>query len=250
MSWSQHFVCSREWRYCILHRALATKPPTNIDYKENSQTNGYSALMLGAKAGNLQIVKILVEKGADTEIKNKNGFTALMLAASNNSLACMKVLLHGGANIEAKCNYGITSLMYAATSNRIEALKLLLDFGASTEAINDGGSTALMKAAEKGNIEALNVLLSWGADLDTTNFQKFCNYVARQTKKDCFLCLVRHGADVNLTKRTWYRWLRLYEGKPEVAENARNIWDSTPLHMSIYRPINCTCFLKMYEDRG
>ena len=235
-----------------LRRALAAKPPINIDCKGKlNQTNGYSALMLGAKAGNLQIVKILVEKGADTEIKNKNGFTALMLAASNNNLACMMVLLLGGANIEARCNYGITSLMYAATSNRIEALKLLLDFGASTEAINDGGSTALMKAAEKGNIEALDVLLSRGADLDTANFQgnSAIMCAARQTKKDCFLCLVRHGADVNLTNKNMVSVASAYmKENPEVAENARNIWDSTPLHMSIY--LNDKLYLFSQNVRG
>ena len=222
-----------------LRRALKSgKPDINVNARgKHNQTSGYSALMLSSKFNKLDCVKLLIEEGASTEIRNKNGFTALMLAAANNNLACMEVLLSAGANIEAKDNYGITSLMYAATGNRIEALKLLLDWGALTESIHDGGSTALMKASEKGNIGAVDVLLSRGADIDAKDFQgnSAIMLAARQMKKECFQYLIRQGADVSLTNKKMLPVASTFlKENPDIQEIITKIWNNSPLHISIY----------------
>jgi ankyrin repeat protein len=57
-----------------------------------------------------EVVKVLLEKGADIEAKDEDGQTSLMWASYRGYSEVVELLLENGANIEAKDNRGKTAL--------------------------------------------------------------------------------------------------------------------------------------------
>jgi len=76
-------------------------------------------------------VKLLLEKGAELETKDKEySRTPLSHAAENRHEAVVKLLLEKGAELETKSNSGRPPLSYAAGNGHEAVVKLLLEKGA------------------------------------------------------------------------------------------------------------------------
>ena len=83
------------------------------DVNTNAENNGWKALSWASFKGCTEIVKLLLENGADMEAKDNYGETALMLAARWGYVKAVKVLLEYGADVDSKSKYGFTALQYA-----------------------------------------------------------------------------------------------------------------------------------------
>ena len=80
-----------------------------LDYGKNSinwyrSVNGRTALHKAAHEGHTACIGILLDRGADVEIKTNRGNTALLVAAQQGHIACIGVLLDRGADTERKTN--------------------------------------------------------------------------------------------------------------------------------------------------
>lgn len=64
--------------------------------------SGYTALMLASQRGNVEIVQLLLEHGARTDMVSPLGQTALILAALNNHPPVVKLLLDWGSQKDFK----------------------------------------------------------------------------------------------------------------------------------------------------
>jgi ankyrin repeat protein len=77
--------------------------------------------MLAAQYGDdksLQIVRALIEAGADLDIQSNDGWTALAIAAANGCVNNLKVLIEAGADLDR-------AIKWATENNKAEALKTL-----------------------------------------------------------------------------------------------------------------------------
>ena len=74
--------------------------------------------------GDLETVKKFIEYGADVN-EISNGMTPLMIAARYNKVEIIKLLLSKGAHVNKKDEKGFTALKYAELSNANEAIQLL-----------------------------------------------------------------------------------------------------------------------------
>lgn len=101
--------------------------------------NGDSALMVAAFKGNRDAVVALLDKGAEP---NRPGWTALHYAASVGNLDIIRLLLEKSAYIDAEAPNKTTPLMMAARGGHADAMKLLLEEGADASLRNDLGMTA------------------------------------------------------------------------------------------------------------
>ncbi len=90
-------------------------------------------------------LNLLIQKGAKTDIADINGQTPLMKAVNTN-IEIVKTLIENGADINAKDNHGTSVLMYAATLGKLEIrdkmIMFLINSGANIQAKNNEGNTA------------------------------------------------------------------------------------------------------------
>ena len=70
----------------------------------------------------------------------------------------VKLLIDGGANIEAPIGYGVRPLMLAAGYGETAVVEALLQAGADVLAQNEGGYTALMMVKQKHYVDVVNLL--------------------------------------------------------------------------------------------
>ena len=97
-------------------------------------TYGRTPLWWAAEKGHEAVVKLLLEKGADVESKDRYyGQTPLSWAAEKGHEAVVKLLLEKGADVESKDEYGRTPLWWAAEKGHEAVVKLLLEKGADVE---------------------------------------------------------------------------------------------------------------------
>ena len=126
-----------------------------------------TALIIAVESRNEQIVKLLLENGADLHLPARLGLkrTALQQACEIGSYKMVKLLLEHNANANEEPAYsgGATALQLAAISGSIKIVELLLSHGALVHAnpAKWGGRTAFEGAAEHGCVEMLRVL--WDA---------------------------------------------------------------------------------------
>ena len=110
-----------------------------------------------------------------TEKKDAEGKTPLLSAALHGDIEGVRLLLDKGANVKARDMFGRTPLI-AATATwdgpmdcSVEIVRLLLDHGADVNAQNHNGRTALMEALGKWQFERqremVELLLSCKPDL-------------------------------------------------------------------------------------
>ena len=127
---------------------------------------GNTALHIASREGRLDVVRYLVEQGADVNSLNAENYTTLHMAAHWGTPEVVEYLLDHQADRDAVTMYGDTSLRRAALSGRTETVKVLLARGAPIDQASSGnGFTALHNAAHGGHLETVKYLLEVGADI-------------------------------------------------------------------------------------
>ena len=112
-------------------------------------------------------VQAELAKGTDLAAANRDGATALHLAVTTADPQVVRLLLNEGANPGAKDDYGVTVLHYAVSSQRgkdADVIGLLLDAGADAAAVDEYGRTVLHFVSSLLTEEAMRELLEAGAD--------------------------------------------------------------------------------------
>ena len=109
---------------------------------------------------------MLLEKGALVDIPcNRSRISALMVASQNGHVEVVKLLLEKGAQIDDDGDRGRSPLMLASQEGHNKVVKLLLEKGAQVNIYRDRVS-ALMIASQNGHGETVKLLLEKGALID------------------------------------------------------------------------------------
>lgn len=140
---------------------LLLKDGASVDAQSQS---GATALIWAAT--DLGKVRLLIEHGANVNLATKRRRTALMVAAmSDPSAQIVKLLIEKGADLKAVDFLKTTPLRAAALGNDTETIRLLIDAGVDVNAADLPGISPLMMAAGwNGNTRAVQLLLAKGAN--------------------------------------------------------------------------------------
>ena len=97
-----------------------------------------SEIEKGDKA-NLNLVRDLIELGANLEWQDEDGWTALYECAWHNYLEIARMLIDAGADVNIQDNVGWTALHYCARWNHPEIARMLIDSGADKTIPSNSG---------------------------------------------------------------------------------------------------------------
>ncbi|MDX1959089.1 MAG: ankyrin repeat domain-containing protein [Leptospiraceae bacterium] len=102
----------------------------NINERDTFQKK-FTALMVAAREGDLELAKYLVQKGADVNAVTRDGHTALMYACYNRFPEIVKLLVENGADVNQKSSQGHTAISEASLEHSKEIISYLKLKGAN-----------------------------------------------------------------------------------------------------------------------
>lgn len=92
----------------------------NPDLANQRDVRGFSPLIMATYAGTEEMVKILLERGAEVNAQDANGNTALMGVAFKGKIDIAKLLVSFGADSQLRNHNGDTAYDFAIKYNQQE----------------------------------------------------------------------------------------------------------------------------------
>ena len=202
------------------------------------------------------ITRLLLERGADPNARQKNKDLPLHVAAYKGRLEIAQLLLDQGANTDAENKDGETPLHrvsygeYSSQELGVGIARLLLERGADPNARQESKCIPLHWAAYKGRFEIAQVLLDHGANPNAENNNGATplhlvsqgEYSSQARGVGISRLLLERGVDPNARQKN--KWIPLhwaaYMGRLEIVQllldhsanpNAENEDGETPLHL-------------------
>ncbi len=161
--------------------------------------------------GNINTVKLLLDHGADINIKNKYNETVIYLVLTRtpltNNYDLIKLLLNEGANINIK-NVDDDFCLAAACRScdndyKLSIVELLLKYGADVNMTNTYYETTIMQIYKNKNIYVLQItelLFRYGAKINVQNrigmaTLDYALYLKKKIRMDVVILLLLNGAN-------------------------------------------------------
>ncbi|CAF2911769.1 unnamed protein product [Rotaria sp. Silwood2] len=134
-------------------------------------TDGVTALLTAVVLRNFDMVKLLIENGAEVNTVNNYGATPLHVASSLGRADIVKYLIEEAQGDISRVNKGnVTCLNIAGHCGHLELMKYLLQQpNIDVNHQSHNGYTTLHWAVERNNIEIIKLLLSYNARIDIKN---------------------------------------------------------------------------------
>ncbi len=164
-----------------------------------AKSSPYDRLMGAIERGDAEAVKAELDKGTNPNNLPPaidEPIAPMCAAAQGGNLEIVQLLLDRGADINSGDSWDYNPLEVAATNNRIQVMELLLARGASVNDSGNGGSDSLWRAAVGGNLEAVQCLLAHGANPNTKDGdgQTLLSVVGRPRLRAVATALKKAGA--------------------------------------------------------
>ena len=110
--------------------------------------DGETPLHLASQYEEVEVVRMLIERGADVSAQNKEGETPLHRALEYGNVGVVRMLIESGTDVSAQNKDGMTPLHLASLHRRVEAVRMLIEHGADVAAQNKNGETPLHRASQ------------------------------------------------------------------------------------------------------
>jgi ankyrin repeat protein len=130
---------------------------------------GNAPLQFAAEYGYFDIVKLLIEKGAQVNTTNKFGKTPLHKAACMHNRNTVEHLINNDANPNVQDNEGLTVLQEAVLMGQLEVVKCLIEKDVDIDLVNRAERTALHFAVLKGFEDIVEYLVTAGINVTATD---------------------------------------------------------------------------------
>ncbi|KAK8054800.1 hypothetical protein PG993_000027 [Apiospora rasikravindrae] len=182
------------------------------DLNVNIPHDGKTALDEAVKSRRLEIAEMVLATGADPNIM-VNKQSPLITAIDNGDIQMVNLLLDNGADIDLQVkdewSTGKTALAIAASRENHEVLRALLQRGAQVNCEDPGVWSPLYLAVFHGHLENVKILLEHGAEVDARGreYGSPTPLNAAYSNPEIVTTLLNHNADINYRS---YRGTVLY----------------------------------------
>lgn len=159
---------------------------------------GATSLHYAAKRGDLEIVEMLLQAGADIGVRTKSSSsTPLMTAAEFADVGVVDALIEAGAEVGKTDSYGRTALIRSASRGAVDVVKILLDAGTDPNVVSRAHGAVLHVAAQRGDVSVVELLLACGAKVDVRQSDRGTPLMlaATEGQSACVEILLNAGAD-------------------------------------------------------
>jgi ankyrin repeat protein len=177
-------------------------------------TNEWTLLHEAACKWKLEIVRLLLDCGANPNVENDEGDTPLHLVSRSwqyhpqeRGAGIVRLLLEHSVDVDAREKNGWTSLHWAAFTWRVEIAQVLLDHGANAKLQAERGETALHVVSrgkhnnsQEEGVGTARLLLERGADVNAWDKDGWTSlhFAALEGRVEVAQVLLDHGANAKL----------------------------------------------------
>ncbi|CAI7652798.1 unnamed protein product [Penicillium crustosum] len=164
-----------------------------------SDSCGETPLYIACENGRIEVVRLLLDKGADVHHHNQFGWTPVNTASDEGFSDIVLLLVERGADINFPNQAGEAPLYSASWEGHIEVVRLLLERGADTEVQNESGETSLYVACYNGHLDIVRLLLDKGADVHHLDHEDWTavHIASHKGFLDIVLLLIDRAAEIN-----------------------------------------------------
>ena len=202
-----------------------------------------TSLMVASEMGHVEIVRVLLARGANANTRDHNWWTPLHWASQGGRLEVARLLLDRGADGNTMDKSGRTPLHIASREGRLQNAQLLLEHGASVNAPDKNKRTPLYIALKQECVEVAQLCLEPGADGNTDINQTLVHTASREGRLEVAQLLLECGADADARDDSGQTILHMTsrDGRSEVVQlllekranpNVRDRTKQTPLHVA------------------
>ncbi|MFD0589688.1 ankyrin repeat domain-containing protein [Paenibacillus sp. GCM10027627] len=192
---------------CQADTALTTDAGQQAALTVNDSMNNLNAsLLAAAEQGNEASILKSLAYGANINAQDQHGRTAAMIAVHTNRLSIFNLLVEKGADINIRDNRSDNPLLYSGAEGMLPFVQAAIAAGADTTLTNRYGGTALIPAADRGHVDIVKELLTTSdVNIDHVNKLGWTALLEAVILGDggakhqaIVDLLIEHGADVNL----------------------------------------------------
>ena len=224
-----------------------------IDVDSQANTEHSTPLHMASYWGGFKVAQLLLDYGADINVRDKNGRTSLHGAVDDlddddddHYFNAIQFLLKHGASVVAQDHDHMTPLHVASQYHGTRVVRLLLEHSANVDALDNQSATPLHFASRGGRVGVARVLIEHGADvhaLDGSHSTPL-HFASQRGHADSARLLIEHGADLHALDNNHSTPLHImskdgYVGaacvllKHGAVTDAQDKEDSTPLHIAL-----------------
>ncbi|XP_052746305.1 E3 ubiquitin-protein ligase MIB1 isoform X3 [Bicyclus anynana] len=139
----------------------------------NGVYGGHTALQAAAQNGHVEVIRALVDAGAEADAEDRDGDRAAHHAAFGDESAALRALASAGADLNARNRRRQTPLHIAVNKGHLAVVRTLLQLAVHPSLQDSEGDTPLHDAISKKRDDILTLLLDHGADMTLTNNNGF-----------------------------------------------------------------------------
>jgi ankyrin repeat protein len=201
------------------------------------EQNGQTPLLDAIGANNVNAVRRLLEKGADSTKRNYNGLTPFQVAATQEKNLDILDLLQatGKVKIDDGGQFGYTLLHWAVATSNVNAVRFLLSKRAYPNVADENEATPLHVAAYCANtIDVIKLILETKqVDINRRdkNGQTALHYAVRRNRVKNVRYLLENGADRTIRDENGDTPIHL--AAAAVSQDSANYAGMTALHMAL-----------------
>ncbi|XP_029915312.1 death-associated protein kinase 1 isoform X2 [Myripristis murdjan] len=183
---------------------------TSYDVNQPNK-HGTPPLLIAAGCGNIQIIEVLMRKGAEIQAHDKSGANAVYYAARHGHVETLKFLHEKKCPLDVQDKCGETALHVAARYGNVDVVSYLCSIHANPDLSDREQETPLHCAAWHGYSAVARALCQAGCHVDARNREGESPLLTASARgfRDIVECLIEHKADLEATDKDGHTALHL-----------------------------------------